>query len=332
MLGVKHLHINDLQVSFPACGNPEFQTLVGDVQHRCAKFPNYTRFFGPSPILMPSSFLMLPAAAPQAAPLAATRLAADRQAVENHLKLLLLDGKLTPFRQAMQYAVLGQGQRFRPILALRIARLCGQENPHTLRAAAAVEILHCASLIVDDLPCMDNSPMRRSRPSTHIAFGESTALLAAFGLVALAARSVLEQPCLPSQLPALVRFQSFLLRALDVCGLCEGQDLDLRASSCERARLRDCMNEMKTVPLFELAARAGLLFTDPQSPSARTLIRFSRDFGRAFQLVDDFLDQEITSREPVEAALRRAEKALAPLHPAPVELLEMVEVLRARCQ
>jgi geranylgeranyl pyrophosphate synthase len=275
---------------------------------------------------------MLPAAVLHPAPSPASSLAADRQAVENHLESLLSDGKPTPFRQAMQYAVLGQGQRFRPILALRIARLCGQETPHTLRAAAAVEILHCASLIVDDLPCMDNSPIRRNRPSTHVAFGESTALLAAFGLVALAARSVVEQPCLPSQLPSLVRFQSWLLRALDVCGLCEGQDLDLRAAGCERAQLRNCLNEMKTVPLFELAARAGLLFADPRSPAARTLIRFSRDFGRAFQLVDDFLDQEVISRSPVEASLRRAEKTLAALDPAPVELFEMVEVLRARCQ
>lgn len=275
---------------------------------------------------------MLPAAAPPTAPLAASRFAADRQAVELHLEALLSGGQPTPFRQAMQYAVLGQGQRFRPILALRIARFCGQENLHTLRAASAVEILHCASLIVDDLPCMDNSPTRRNRPSTHVAFGESTALLAAFGLVALAARSVVEQPCLPSQLPSLVRFQSSLLRALDVCGLCEGQDLDLRAAGCERAQLRNCMNELKTVPLFELAARAGLLFHDPRSPAARTLIRFSRDFGRAFQLVDDYLDREIASLAAVEASLRRAEKTLAQLNPAPVELLEMVEVLRARCQ
>ncbi len=249
-----------------------------------------------------------------------------------HIDSLLGGGKATPFREAMRYAVLGQGQRFRPILALRIARLCGHDSPHTLRAAAAVEILHCASLIVDDLPCMDNSPERRNRPSAHVAFGEATALLAAFGLVALAARSVVEQPCLPEQMPHLVRFQTHLLRTLDVCGLCEGQDLDLRAAACERAQLRDCMNELKTVPLFELAARAGLLFTDPQSSLAHTLIAFSRQFGRAFQLVDDFLDGEITDFAPVEASLRRAEETLAPLSPAGAQLLELVEVLRARCQ
>ena len=279
---------------------------------------------------------MLPAAAPRPAalrtPSPAARLAADRAAIEFHLESLLGGGASTPFREAMRYAVLGQGQRFRPILALRIARLCGQENPHTLRAAAAVEILHCASLIVDDLPCMDDAAERRGRPSTHRAYGEATAVLAAFGLVALAARAVVEQPCLPAQLPHLVRFQTHLLRTLDVCGLCEGQDLDLRAADCQRAQLRDCMNELKTVPLFELAARAGLLFTDPQSRLGRTLLAFSREFGRAFQLADDYLDGEIPGFDPVEASLRRAELTLAPLAPANVELLELVEVLRARCQ
>lgn len=279
---------------------------------------------------------MLPAAVRRSAPLPAVSptalLAGDRAVIEMHIDALLAGGKPTPFREAMRYAVLGQGQRFRPILALRIARLCGHENPHTLRAAAAVEILHCASLIVDDLPCMDNSPERRNRPSAHVAFGEATAMLAAFGLVALAARSVVEQPCLPGQLPHLVRFQTHLLRTLDVCGLCEGQDLDLRAAACERAKLRDCMNELKTVPLFELAARAGLLFADPRSRTARTLIAFSREFGRAFQFVDDYLDGEIADLEMAEASLRRAEETLAPLAPAGADLLELVEVLRARCQ
>jgi len=280
---------------------------------------------------------MLPAAIPKAAfpgraPSLAARLAADRAVIEAHLETLMAGGGTTPFREAMRYAVLGQGQRFRPVLALRIARMCGQENPHTLRAAAAVEILHCASLVVDDLPCMDNAAERRGRPSTHAAFGEPTAVLAAFGLVALAARAVVEQPSLPAQLPHLVRFQTHLLRTLDVCGLCEGQDLDLRVADCKRAELRNCMNEMKTVPLFELAARAGLLFTEPESRLARQMLAFSRQFGRAFQLVDDYLDGELAGFHVAEESLRRAEQTLAPLAPANVELLELVEVLRARCQ
>ena len=88
----------------------------------------------------------------------------------------------------MQYSVLGCGQRLRPILSLRTARALDCEGPNPLRPAAAVELLHCASLIIDDLPCMDNDSVRRNRASVHVQFGEATAILAAFALVALAAR------------------------------------------------------------------------------------------------------------------------------------------------
>jgi geranylgeranyl pyrophosphate synthase len=232
----------------------------------------------------------------------------------------------------MQYAVLGQGQRFRPVLALRIARLCGQENALTLRAASAVELIHCASLIVDDLPCMDNEATRRGRAATHVAFGEATSLLGAFGLVALAARSVLEQPCPPNRISGLIRFQCELLRTLDASGLCEGQDLDLVADASRREALRERINELKTVPLFVLAAEAGLVFTDPDSAAARGLRRFAREFGLAFQAVDDYLDQETSDLAAVEQRLDRARASLAPFDPAAAELHELIEDLHARCR
>lgn len=264
---------------------------------------------------------------------AASRLAADRAVIESHLSALLDSGQPTsPFRRAMQYAVLGQGQRFRPVLSLRIARLCGQDNLLTLRAATAVEIIHCASLIVDDLPCMDDEDTRRNRPATHVAFGEATAMLSAFGLVALAARSVVEQPCPPAQVSSLIRFQCELLRALDASGLCEGQDLDLKLGSDQREAMRDRINELKTVPLFVLAAEAGLLFTDPDSATARGLRRFARDFGLAFQAVDDYLDREITDLSFVHERLDAARASLAPFSPAAGELHELIENLHARCR
>lgn len=264
---------------------------------------------------------------------AVRRLAADRAAIETHLAALLDSGQsASPFRRAMQYAVLGQGQRFRPLLALRIARLCGQENILTLRAAAAVELIHCASLVIDDLPCMDDDAERRNRPATHVAFGEATALLSAFGLVALAARSVVEQPCPPTQVSSLIRFQCELLRTLDASGLCEGQDLDLKLDPAQRQQSRDRINELKTVPLFLLAAEAGLVFTDPDSASARSLRRFAREFGRAFQAVDDYLDHETTDLPAVHAQLDSARACLAPFEPAAAELHELIEDLHARCR
>lgn len=260
-------------------------------------------------------------------------MALDRALIENHLHALLDSGGKgnSPFRQAMQYAVLGHAQRIRPILALRIARLCGQDGPLTLRAACAVELIHCSSLVVDDLPCMDDDAVRRGRPATHVAFGEATALLSAFGLVALASRSVVEQPCPPGRISGLISFQCALLRVLDGGGLCEGQDLDLKVAPAERDRLRNRVNEMKTVPLFELAAHAGSMFSDPDSGMARSVRAFGRDFGRAFQIVDDFLDREIKDLSVVLSALEQVRSHLAAFEPAAVELHELIDYLHARC-
>lgn len=258
----------------------------------------------------------------------------DRALIEEHLQALLDPAGLpaTPFRQAMQYSVLGHAQRIRPILALRVARLSGQSGPLTLRAACAVELIHCASLIVVDLPSMDNEQFRRNRPATHIACGEATAVLSAFGLVALAARGVVEQPCPPAQVSGLISFQCALLRVLDASGLCEGQDLDLKVPAADRDRLRSKVNEMKTVPLFELAAHAGVMFSDPESRMARCLRAFARDFGRAFQIVDDYLDHEISNLSDMHRSLDQARSHLAAFDPAASELHELLDYLHARCQ
>lgn len=255
----------------------------------------------------------------------------DRAAVESRLELLLdREGGATRFHKAMRYAVLGHGQRFRPVLAMRVARFCGQENSLTLQAAAAVEVLHCASLVVDDLPCMDNQSVRRNRPATHVEFGEATALLAAFGLVALAARSVVEVDCEPEHVPPLQRFQGSLLRALDVSGLCEGQEIDLRVSQNERTLLLGRINDLKTVPLFDLAAQAGLLFQDPEGTVTRALRRFARDFGRAFQAVDDCLDNDVPDDSTARRRLAEARASLKALEPNGPELAELVQALGDR--
>lgn len=257
----------------------------------------------------------------------------DRARIDEELRRMLGPGgpSKSPVQEAMRYAVLGRGQRVRPILAMRVARLAGSENELTLRAAAAVEVLHCASLVVDDLPCMDNEDFRRGRPTTHKVHGEFTALLASFGLVSLSARAVVEQRCSPTEMSALIRFQIELLKVLDASGLCEGQDLDLRLSGDERERLRARMIELKTVPLFVLAAQAGLMFTDPGTLPARTLRRFAREYGLAFQIVDDYLDGECADYSTVDAQLRKCRETLAPLAPAAGPLEEMIDYLYARC-
>lgn len=234
----------------------------------------------------------------------------------------------------MRYAVFGGAQRIRPILSVRIAEMLDCFSPHTLRAAASVELLHCASLIVDDLPCMDNEQMRRGQPCVHIAFGEATAVLAAFGLVSLAARSLVSAECPPREMERLLGFQRRLLAALDCDGLIAGQMLDLAAMSrgaeTQTANERLAVTDLKTVPLFMLAARAGALFAPGDAPSEGRLIGFGREFGIAFQMADDYLDGDLKDIEELRAQLERTRACLTPIGPAAAPLHGLLDYLNAR--
>jgi geranylgeranyl pyrophosphate synthase len=243
----------------------------------------------------------------------------DRHIVEEHLDSILCRSG-DAVQEAMRYAVMGAGQRLRPILALRVARVLAADPAMTLRAASAVELLHCASLIVDDLPCMDNAPLRRNRPALHIEFGEAIAVLAAFALVALAARLVAGDSC----------FQLRLLATLDSNGLIAGQALDLAATGSSRERNRFRVTGMKTVPLFVLAVEAGSLGAVCARAERSRLMQFGREFGIAYQTMDDYLDGEVASREAVQRQFVQARCVLAPFGDRARELHGLLDYLDAR--
>ena len=232
--------------------------------------------------------------------------ALDRATIDKELEELLAGPSQGPVREAMRYAVLSGGQRVRPLLALRIARLLGTQAREALVPAMSVEMFHCASLIIDDLPCMDDELMRRSRPCTHVVYGEATAILAAFSLVALAARSVIHLP----------RYQKKLLGALDCNALIAGQSLNL--------------TDLKTVPLFEVAVQAGGAVSPKFAEHEHTLMRFAREFGQAFQLTDDLIDGDLMDPAPVLSQLESARTVASALGERSHELLELVEYLNAR--
>jgi geranylgeranyl pyrophosphate synthase len=264
----------------------------------------------------------------------ATGLAVDRSYVEHYL-CRLLEGEAgessgTVF-QAMRYAVLGPAQRVRPILALRVARMLGTRSEATMQGAGAVELVHCASLIVDDLPCMDNSPWRRGQAATHVRFGEATALLAAFGLVALAARSIVEAPEGIENRSGLLDFQLLLLRALDCSSLLAGQALDLELGPCRSLAVsEDHVSEFKTVPLFDLAVRAGTLGANPDANQTALLSCFGRSYGLAFQMSDNLLDGDACSGALFEEKLTTLRAVIAPFGAASRDLEELVDYLHAR--
>jgi len=225
---------------------------------------------------------------------------------------------------AMEHAVLGDAGRIRPLLALRVGRLAGSPSHLVLRGALAVELVHSASLVVDDLPCMDDDLVRRGQPSVHAAFGEATAILAAHSLVGLAAKSCLTG-CAESDLSDLAHFQCKLLSALDPDSLAGGQEMDLRQNGTHEE-----INERKTVPLFRLAVEAGLIRTPIDEASRFALRRFGREFGVAFQLVDDVLDGLPVRLPEALRTLRSAHEAVDGFGKDAEPLRELVEVLHAR--
>ena len=235
-----------------------------------------------------------------------------------------------PLMSAMGYAVLGSGKRIRPVLSLRIARLLGALTPVTMQAAISVELFHAASLIIDDLPCMDDDDFRRGQPSVHRKYGEATAILAAFGLVSLGARSLID-PTAPDRMkPMLADFQRRLLAVLDCSGLLGGQALDL--GICGPAGGTALATELKTAPLFELSARAGTLAATISDDDAELLHRFGRRLGIAFQLVDDVLDGQ--SAEPGAAVemLQEASGMLRAYGSEAGPLHEIVDLLRNKLE
>ncbi len=259
----------------------------------------------------------------------------DRQMIELELRSILPTAASSPVSACMEYAVLGDGQRLRSILAIRTAALCGADLTLSLRAAAAIEILHCASLIVDDLPCMDDDATRRNRPSAHVAYGQSTALLTAFGLVALAARTVVEHEAPEEYWVAQRRFQISLLRTLDCAGLIGGQVMDLELSGDRREQCRDVLNDLKTVPLFLLAIEAGAVYAprrDDGSGLQASLKQFGRQYGIALQMTDDYLDGELKEFAHLAGHLEVTRECLAPFGAAARPLVELVEYLHVRAQ
>src|SRR5690606_18409640 len=147
--------------------------------------------------------------------------------------------------QAVHHSVFGGGKRMRALLALAASRMVGLESRHALRIAAALEYLHTASLILDDLPCMDDTPQRRGRPSTHVKFGAGVAVLAAMALLNQTFALLAEQPS-GAQLVRLA------CECIGHRGMVSGQTIDLVTRAGARADLRD-EHYLKTTALFRLA-------------------------------------------------------------------------------
>jgi len=214
--------------------------------------------------------------------------------VEAHLAALLdnqADGG-APERvvAAMRHGTLGGGKRFRPFLVLESAALFGVAAESALQAAAAVECVHCYSLIHDDLPSMDDDDLRRGQPTVHKAFDEATAILAGDALLTLAFDILADEAtALPAERRAALVLA--LARAAGAGGMVGGQTLDLEAernTPDEAGIIR--LQAMKTGALIRFACEAGAIVAGAAPQDRDRLAEFGSAVGLAFQLADDLLD------------------------------------------
>jgi farnesyl diphosphate synthase len=194
--------------------------------------------------------------------------------------------------ESMRYAALGGGKRLRPFLLLQSAGLFGAEGTGPMRAAAAVELVHCYSLVHDDLPAMDDDDLRRGRPTVHIEFDEATAILAGEGLLTMAFEVLADAATHPS---AEVRAALVLAlaRAAGTEGMVGGQVIDLAAEeqALDLAQISE-LQAMKTGALIAVSVDAGAILGQADTKQRATLAAYARDLGLAFQIADDLLDVE----------------------------------------
>ena len=191
---------------------------------------------------------------------------------------------------AMRHGVLNGGKRLRPFLVMESAALFSADGEAALRVAAALECVHCYSLIHDDLPAMDDDDLRRGQPTVHKAFDEATAILAGDALLALAFDIIADDATmLPDERRAALVLA--LARAAGAGGMVGGQTLDLEA---ERIRPDEAgiirLQAMKTGALIRFACEAGAILAGAPAADRERLAEFGSAIGLAFQLADDLLD------------------------------------------
>ena len=225
-------------------------------------------------------------------------MAAIKEAVNKTISRLLPETDLAENRlfEAMRHGTLNGGKRLRPFLVIHSATLFNVDPVRSRRVAAALELVHCYSLIHDDLPAMDNADLRRSKPTVHKIFDDATAILAGDALLTLA----FEIMCEP-ETHEDPRVRCELVRALAAAagphGMVGGQMLDLIAEKSEfDLGTISRLQRMKTGKLMAFACEAGAILGKAGEPQRRALCNYAHDLGLAFQVTDDILDVESTPK------------------------------------
>jgi geranylgeranyl diphosphate synthase, type II len=216
-------------------------------------------------------------------------LLALRERVEERMAFLLAESgdQADLLGAAMRAGALGAGKRMRPLLVMLVARDLGCNSPALADVACAVEMVHAASLVLDDLPCMDNAQLRRGKPAVHVQYGEDVAILASVALLSRAFGVLAGAADIPPVTRA--RLVAKLAETVGTQGLVRGQFQDLHGG----ARTLDAIattNELKTGVLLGVAVDMAAIICQADERVAASLRAFALAAGHAFQIRDDLID------------------------------------------
>ena len=233
-----------------------------------------------------------------------------RAAIETRLATIVPTAQTWPARlhEAQRHALLSPGKRFRPLLCVFVAKGVGFEGDAAMDVGCVAEMVHAASLILDDLPCMDDAELRRNQPTTHIAFDESTAILTATALLnrAFGVLSQLNN----ADAEKRIELVDLLSYAVGSKGLIAGQMADL-ANSDPTASIAEIerLNTLKTGALFDFSVEGAAVLAGAHAAQRAALKDFSYHLGLAFQLMDDVKDTVMNDAEAEKSVGRDVGKA-----------------------
>jgi len=247
------------------------------------------------------------------------KLALRKQLVDELLQECLkeIDGYPPIIHEAMRYAVMNGGKRLRPILVLEGAHLAGGTPENVQALACAVEMIHCYSLVHDDLPAMDDDDLRRGKPTCHIVFGEANAILTGDALLTGAFEVTAGMADSPTLEPTpLLRVIREIAAAVGSRGMIGGQVIDLEYEDHEiDYPTLQRLHSLKTGELFRASLRSGAILSGIDEAGLAALDDYAHHFGLAFQITDDILDVE-GSEEAIGKPVGSDEKNLKTTYPS----------------
>ncbi len=225
--------------------------------------------------------------------------AETREKVNSFLSTLVKEESPASLREGMIYSLKNGGKRLRPLLTIAAAKTFGKNEDEVLDLACAVELVHTYSLIHDDLPAMDNSDLRRGKPSCHIVFGEAVAILVGDALLTLAFETISQYGLKHGEEKTALEVCSILSQSAGCEGMVGGQVLDLEGEGAQLNRLEiEKIANLKTGKIITSAVIIGAVAGGASIDELEILKKYSKLVGFAFQVVDDLLDYDQTPDKP----------------------------------